>query len=219
MNETRPQIRIAVNTMRARLTVIGFNLAIITFQITHLLAVRSGAQLPDFHPSLHVAAMVALYFALLLSISAMVLFIVSGKLSDDGICDSSAVIAGDLLMYLGLAYGLVGFFQPIINDLSAHELPSAEETAAYKSLLTLISNGTAVVWTLVAFVGPGVSLVRSPFSFRRNVALGVGYLILMMVLGHFWGIASELQASLENKPVTAWPWIRTFFMPIDWLAP
>ncbi|RLC11328.1 MAG: hypothetical protein DRI24_18945, partial [Deltaproteobacteria bacterium] len=36
MPETRIPVRVAVNVMRARLTVIGFNIAIVSFQITQL---------------------------------------------------------------------------------------------------------------------------------------------------------------------------------------
>jgi hypothetical protein len=211
-------IRIAINTMRARLTILGFNLAIITFQITHLLRLRSGPVVPDFDAPLHLPAMVALHFALLLSVSAMVLFVASGTLSEEGACDSPAVIVGDLLMYLGLAYSVVGFFQPLVAEIAARQLPTAGETADFRILIQAISVSTAIAWALTAYVGPIVSLLRSPFSMLRNAAMGAGYLLLMVVLAYFWGVASELQSSLEGRPTTEWPGLRLIFMPIDWLA-
>ncbi len=36
MSEDRKPVRVAVNVMRARLTVIGFNIAIVSFQINQL---------------------------------------------------------------------------------------------------------------------------------------------------------------------------------------
>ena len=36
MSESDKQVRVAVNVMRARLTVIGFNIAIVSFQIAQL---------------------------------------------------------------------------------------------------------------------------------------------------------------------------------------
>jgi len=118
-------IRIAVNTMRARLTILGFNLAIITFQLTHLSNQRSGTVVPGFDAPLHLPATVTLYFALLLSVASMVLLIASGAVSEDGACDSPALVAGDLLMYLGLAYTVSGFFQPLVTDLSLRQLPTS----------------------------------------------------------------------------------------------
>ena len=54
---------------------------------------------PGFDAPLHLPATVTLYFALLLSVASMVLLIASGAVSEDGACDSPALVAGDLLMY------------------------------------------------------------------------------------------------------------------------
>ena len=216
MSSQRSPIRIAVNTMRARLTILGFNLAIITFQITHLSNLRYGASVPGFDAPLHLPATVALHFALLLSVAAMVLLIGSGALSEDGACDSPAMIAGDLLMYLGLAYTVVGFFQPLMSDITLRHLPTLRETEEFRQLLHVISIGTAVIWTLAAYGGPIVSLLRSPFPLRCNLALGAGHLVLIIVLAHFLGEATQLQSALEGRPTSNWPLLRLVFIPIDW---
>jgi hypothetical protein len=86
MKTNRANKRIAVNTMRSRLTILGFSLAIITFQLTHLSNQRAATVAPGFDALLHLSATVTLYFALLLSVAAMVLLIGSGGLSEDGAC-------------------------------------------------------------------------------------------------------------------------------------
>ena len=60
MSSQGSPIRIAVNTMRARLTILGFNLAIITFQLTHLSNQRSGTVVPGFDAPLHLFTRYAL---------------------------------------------------------------------------------------------------------------------------------------------------------------
>ena len=42
MAETREPVRVAINVMRARLTILGFNLMIITFQIRELSDLGGG---------------------------------------------------------------------------------------------------------------------------------------------------------------------------------
>ena len=43
MVEVGKPVRVAVNVMRARLTVIGFNIAIVSFQIVHLYMASQAA--------------------------------------------------------------------------------------------------------------------------------------------------------------------------------
>lgn len=212
-------IRIAVNTMRARLTILGFNLTIVTFQITQLSHERSGAIVPGFQGPLHLPATIALHFALLLTVAAMVLLIASATLSEDGACDSPSIVGGDLLMYLGLSYTLVGFFQPLLVELALRQLPTSRETHEFKQLLRTISLFAAVAWILAAYVGPIISLLRSPFGTRWSVTLGAGYLILMVALAHNMSIAAELQSELEGDTTSRWTLIRLLFLPVDWIVP
>ena len=212
-------VRIAVNTMRARLTILGFNLAIITFQLTHLSNQRSGTVVPGFDAPLHLPATLTLYFALLLSVAAMILLIGSGALSEDGACDPPALVAGDLLMYLGLAYTVSGFFQPLMTDLSERHLPTLRETEVFQVLLQAVAVGTACVWMLAAYVGPIVSLLRAPYGRLQNAMIATGYLLLMVVLAYFIGLASDLQSDIEGRPASDWPVLRLLFLPIDWFAP
>ena len=70
-------VRVAVNVMRARLTVIGFNIAIVSFQITQLYRTSGGLRVPGIDHAVHVEADMALFMALALSVLALVAFIMS----------------------------------------------------------------------------------------------------------------------------------------------
>ena len=70
MNEIDKQVRVAVNVMRARLTVIGFNIAIVAFQIARLNTETGGIRVPGMDRAVHVVADMALFMALALSLTA-----------------------------------------------------------------------------------------------------------------------------------------------------
>jgi hypothetical protein len=50
------RIRVAVNTMRARLTILGFNLAVITFQLGNMRVLGGGVTLEGFETDVHLGA-------------------------------------------------------------------------------------------------------------------------------------------------------------------
>ena len=117
MPETRKPVRVAVNVMRARLTVIGFNIAIVSFQITQLYRISGGLRVPGIDHVVHVGADMALFMALALSLIALVAFIMSSEYDEVGVCTHWSLVAGDLLMYLALAHtaiassGYLQYFQ------------------------------------------------------------------------------------------------------------
>jgi len=182
MHENSKPVRIAVNVMRARLTVIGFNIAIVSFQLVHLYGISGGIRVPGVDHPVHLTADIALLMALALSLTALVAFIMSGALDEVGVCTHWSLVAGDLLMYMGLAYTVAGFFSPLgvaIDTFAANISAQAPEVAILRSAL-LVAGGAA--WFLATYAGPVVSLRRSPFPRRTNIALGVAYLILLIVL-------------------------------------
>jgi len=191
MSEEHKPIRVAVNVMRARLTVIGFNIAIVSFQINELYRVSGGLTVPGLDHSVHVGANIALFMALGLSMIALILFIMSGTLDEVGYCTHWSLVAGDLLMYLALAHTIAGFFEPISGSMDrfATKLPSEAPGIYVLHLAVLITGGLG--WFLSTYVGPTVSLLRSPFSKRINITLGMAYVVLLLLL--FWVNANSLQ--------------------------
>ena len=93
------QVRVAVNVMRARLTVIGFNIAIVSFQIANLYRSSGGLEVPGVDHAVHVGPSMALFMALGLSLIALVAYIMSSaahltdgqeRISDRGHLDEAA---------------------------------------------------------------------------------------------------------------------------------
>ena len=132
MNEVSEQVRVAVNVMRARLTVIGFNIAIVSFQLVYLYRLSGGIKVPGMDHSVHLTADIALLMALALSLTALVAFIMSCAMDEIGVCTHWSLVAGDLLMYLALAYTVAGFFSPLsvtIDTFAANISARASEVA------------------------------------------------------------------------------------------
>ena len=71
MSKSHEPVRVAVNVMRARLTILGFNLAIITFQINELRILGGGIKLPGLEQAFYLSAAAALFLGLALSFAAM----------------------------------------------------------------------------------------------------------------------------------------------------
>lgn len=217
MHENQAPVRIAVNIMRARLTVIGFNIAIVSFQISQLYRLSGGISVSGLNYTVHVAADMALYMALALSLIALVAFIISCGLDDVGYCTHWSLVAGDLLMYLGLAQTLTGFFMPLTESIMIFSTKLPDEAVAINSLQTavLIAGGTG--WFLATYIGPVVSLMRSPFKRMTNIMLGFAYLLLLLLI--FTSNAQSLQIETlspgdESKLISGV--LKEFIQPFRW---
>ena len=198
MPEENKPVRIAVNVMRARLTVIGFNIAIVSFQVVLLSRLSGGVSVPGLGHGVHIGADIALFMSLALSLIALVAFIASSAFDETGVCTHWSLVAGDLLMYLALAHTASGFFAPLslaISDL-ATKLPGSSSEISVLSVAVRFVGGTA--WFLAAYVGPVVSLLRSPFPRRTNGVLGIAYVAMLIGVAWVGAHATLVEAGIVN---------------------
>ncbi len=182
MPENTYPVRVAVNVMRSRLTVIGFNIAIVSFMIANLNKMSGGLRVPGLGHAVHVGADMALFMALALSLISLIAFIISGAFDEVGICTHWSLIAGDLLMYLSLAQTVTGFFAPLTASIEivSQKLPGQASEIAILHAAPMVAGGVA--WFLATYIGPLVSLMRSPFRQRTNITLGLAYLFILVLL-------------------------------------
>ncbi len=214
MPENNWPVRVAVNVMRARLTVIGFNIAIVSFQIVNLYGISGGIRVPGV---VHVGASMALFMALALSLIALVAFIMSGAFDEVGFCTHWTLVAGDLLMYLALAHTVAGFFAPLTTSIEifSAKLPDHASEIAILHTASLVAGGVA--WFLATFAGPAVSLVRSPFHRRTNIALGVAYLVVLLALSWVSSHAARVGAAGSgDAPGFVISVLRELVQPFRW---
>jgi cobalamin synthase len=74
-----------------------------------------------------------------------------------------------------------------------------------------------VAWFVAVYVGPLVSLVRSPFQRRANIALGTAYLVVVLVL--CWVSAQTVQveaAATADGPGLIFSILRELVQPLRW---
>ena len=216
MADTRDKVLVAVNIMRARLTILGFNLAIITFQINNTDVMNGGMEVPGFDHRIHVSAGTALLMGLALSVTAMVAYITSSQFDKVGTCDHWSVLAGDLLMYLALAQTVTGFFGPysfVLDGMTQSLGPGHEAMGLITVATTTIG---AVAWALAMYVGPAVSLARSPFGRGPTIALGIAYVALMATVSTILVEAHQMELRALDMDEDSVTWLGGFVQPLYW---
>ena len=217
ITEVPQPVRIAVNVMRARLTVVGFNLAIIAFQLSVLPRLPGATELPGMALPVHLESVTALLIGLGVSIIALVLFIGSCAFDQEGICTHWSLLAGDLLMYLGLAQSVAGFFvsAATLFDPATLNVPAQGAELATVRLAIVVTGGLA--WVFAMYIGPVVSLLRSPFSLRATASLGVVYLLLVLSVAHVNAQVVRLEVARGVVDVDAAPTLfNELLQPLRW---
>ena len=217
ITEVPQPVRIAVNVMRARLTVVGFNLAIIAFQLSVLPRLPGAIELPGMALPIHLESVTALLLGLGVSIIALVLFIGSCAFDKEGTCTHWSLLAGDLFMYLGLAQSVAGFFvsAATLFDPVTLGIPAQGAELATVRLAIVATGGLA--WISAMYIGPVVSLLRSPFGLRITASLGVVYLLLVISLAHVSAQAVRLEVARGVLGADAAPtWLNELLQPLRW---
>ena len=217
MPDNTKSVHIAVNVMRARLTVIGFNIAIVSFQIAQLGRAADGLRIPGLERTVHVVSDMQLYMALGLSVMALLAFILSCEIDETGICTHWSLMAGDMLMYLALAHTVAGFFAPLatIIEIVAGELPHKAAEINTLKIGAIVTGGAA--WFLAKYVGPIISLRRSPFSRRTNITLGIAYVMVLLVFSWLTAQTVRVESAVSaEQPGMLFSVLRELVQPLRW---
>jgi hypothetical protein len=210
-------VRIAVNVMRARLTIVGFNLAIVTFQLNAIRNFAGGVEIADLGETVHLSADVALLLGVAFSVAAMVLFVAAGAFDSVGVVDHPAVIAGDICMYLALSQSIAGFFDPIVATLRTAVAALPAPALGESALVILVVTMGGIGWSLAFYLGPIVSLLRSPFRRATNIALVGLYILLVAVTLTAGLLAGNLEAAASAEQPLGLGAVPLFLMqPSRW---
>ena len=217
MSKNAKPVRVAVNVMRARLTVIGFNIAVVSFQIAQLGSAADGLKVPGLGRAVHVGPDMELYMALGLSVMALLAFIMSCDIDERGDCTHWSLIAGDLLMYMAVAHTVAGFFAPLAMAIETvgGEMPHKASEISILESGAIVIGGAA--WFLANYVGPVVSLMRSPFQRRTNIALGIAYILVLLVFCWLTAQTVRVEAAVSgDEPGLVFSMLRELIQPLRW---
>ena len=202
MAEAHKPVRVAVNVMRARQTVVGFNIAVLSIQIAQMARLPGGLKVSGMEHAVHLRADLALFMALALALLSLLALTLSSDFDEVGYCTRWTLVAGDILMYLSLAHTVTGFFEPLdaaIGLFTARIPAQADEMAILQTGMR-IAAGAA--WFLATYAGPVMALKQSPFPRRINIALGIGYLILLVALCWVGALALRVETVNGGAPLT-----------------
>lgn len=201
--------------MRARLTVIGFNIAVVSFQLNRLSLMPGGVDVPGFENVLHASSHVSLVLAIPISIAAMIAYIYSSEYDEVGTCSSWTIVAGDLLMYMGLACTIAGFFAPMGDTLDVLYTNANSQSAQLISVAKSLVFLGGISWFMAAYLGPARSIWKSPFPRTTNISLVIGYLALFSYLGYILAGAAAVDAR-NTTGITLTLWLAEFVQPLRW---
>jgi hypothetical protein len=216
MERSNEQPRVAINAIRARLTVLGFNLAITTFQINNTRGLGGGSYFDGFETTVHLAAGTVLLTGIALSITSMVAFITSSALDREGTCDHWTLLAGDLLMYLALAQTVAGFFGPYLRLLEVASMRTEAEQEALSAIRIGMAVAGSVPWILAIYVGPIISLVRSPHDRVTKLLHAAGYLGVLTYISRLWSAAQRIEGNALAGEGPPSAWFNAFAAPLFW---
>ena len=216
LEKSSERSRVAINAIRARLTILGFNLAITTFQINNMRGLGGGTRIDGLELALHLGTGTVLLTGVALSIASMVAFITSSALDREGTCDHWTLLAGDLLMYLALAQTVVGFFGPYMHLLEEMSMRTADGEEALSVIWIGMAVAGSAPWILAIYVGPIVSLVRSPHDRVTKLLHAAGYLGALICISRVWSAAQQIEGGALSRDGLASAWFSAFVAPLFW---
>jgi hypothetical protein len=146
----------------------------------------------------------------------MVCFLASGALDQQGTCDHWSLLAGDLFMYLGLAQAVSGFFQPYVAVLDVIGPADAGSPVSLGAAYIAMLGFGGAAWLAATYVGPLISLLRSPFGRLPTRLLGVAYGLLLLALVYVGAETRRFEAASAGGDASAVTYVGEFLQPFRW---
>ena len=174
-----------------------------------------GVDVPGFQDPFHASSHISLLLAIPVSMAAIVGYIFSSEFDEIGTCTSWSIVAADILMYMGLALTIAGFFSPVGVALDLVEANAIDQSSHMIFVTESLIFTGGISWFLAAYVGPVRALLKSPFSRMANIYLALAYLVVFSYLGF---ISASANAVDENSTtaITLAQWLMEFVQPFRW---
>ncbi len=207
---------ISLNITRTRITLLGFNLSVIAFLISVMLAAHQDQAFTH-----HVPAMGSLFVAFVLSIVSATCLLMSQELDEHGASRPWLFSIGDILMYLALSQSVAGLCRKYLGAVAAAVEYTQEGYAAAQGtgdvLIFILAGLGLLAWALTFYLGPCLSILKSPLKRQERLLLTgfyfvmVAVIILVAIEGHL------LQDAVLDDPEPLWRVVLTqFAQPLTW---
>jgi len=198
---------IALNVTRTRVTVLMFNLTVITF----LFSILATNPVPG-HPLAHLSTSVALFVGFCLTLLGLLLLLSSQQLDDQGLSRAWPFTLGAMTTYLALSQTITAFMHEYLLSVTAEfgaSLPVKLEGAGILAdldafgdtpLLMLTGMG-AILWGLITYVGPLIACLRSPVEGTGRWLLAGYYVALQGPIYWIYASSWHLQYVPADQPM------------------
>jgi len=219
---------VALNVARARITVLGFALALCLFASSTLLSIGQA-----YHFSavwVFLPSFVSLSLGFSLTLIALLLFVGALRLDQGGAGRIWPFSFGEILMYLALSQVLAGGFQYLATGLLFvfHNVPQRTllDPEQLQLLMPMAEQLTfwltlcaGVGWLASIYAAPIYFLIRNPLPWGRKWLLAVAYFVLLIIISWISAIPYRLHARAAGKPEhLAVYFAGQFAQPLLWIT-
>jgi hypothetical protein len=217
---------VALNVTRTRVTVLAFNLTIISV----MLSIKAASGELDHHDVLaHLSSTSALFVGFCLTLLGLWWLLVSQNLDAEGLSQPWTFTLGSITTYLALSQTVTAFMHEYLVALQtevATALPGAVESVpalgryehlSHSALLILVGIGGAT-WILMTYVAPLVTILRGPVSGHRRWLVAVYFVGLQApihwVYANAWSLGTGPTAHSQSLPML---FALQYMQPVLWL--
>ena len=216
---------IALNVTRTRVTVLAFNLTIISVMLS-IKVERGEITRQDILP--HLSSTVALFAGFCVTLLGLWWLLVSQNQDTQGLSKPWPFTFGSITTYLALSQTTSAFMHEYLLGLrtgvqGAEQAVSAPlaglvgyDSLGYTAWLVLVVMGAAI-WFLITYVAPLMTVLKGPLAGRRVWVFAVYYLAIQVpifwVYAEAWRLAS-LAEPAETSVLTVFA--LQFFQPLLW---
>ena len=208
---------IALNVTRTRVTVLVFNLSIISFMLSML---KSSTELS------HLSTSVALFLGFCLTLLGLWLLLYSQTWDKLGLSRPWPFVLGSMTTYLALSQTVTAFMHEYLLGLKAvfqtvqlsagkqHNFDVINETVM---ILLFVMGG--IIWLLITYIAPLNLLVerKHPATIGRRWVLAIYYLSIQVPIYWIYARTWHLQYISEDQPLSMLQlFALQFVQPLLW---
>jgi len=217
---------IALNVTRTRVTVLAFNLTIISF----MLSIKVGrGEIAHQNVLPHLSSTVALFAGFCVTVLGLWWLLVSQNQDTQGLSKPWPFTFGSITTYLALSQTTSAFMHEYLLGMKAgvygavqaisEPLPGVvgHDSLGHAAWLVLLVMGAAI-WFLITYVAPLLTVLKGPLATRRAWTFAVYYLAIQVPV--FWVYAEAWQTTslaehAEMSTLTVFA--LQFLQPLLWL--
>lgn len=224
---------IALNVTRTRVTVLVFNLTIISLMLSMIVGGGGGATNAQ-HVITHLTSFAALFFGFCLTLLGLFLFLYSQNLDVQGLSRPWPFTLGSMTTYLALSQTVTAFMHeylvefesfveaagPILEDQtrSLVRLDILElDAVGHTPLFILLVMGGAI-WVLITYLAPLSTGIRGPIRGGRRWVFAAYYFAIQVPIYWVYANAWQLQYVPPDQPTDILSLFGLqFVQPLLWL--